>query len=298
MNYRHFSTPTQPDAQPRRQFGFTLIELLVVIAIIAILAAILFPVFAKAREKARQITCASNMKQLGLGFIQYQQDNDEKNPSGVAYGAGWAGEIYSYVKSTGVYKCPDDAQNVIYGNSMPISYAFNTNLAGGGPQGALASENAPASTVLLCEVTGANAQITVDATENTVGGASFVSPGVDGLDAITTAGANNFNDIINDKDGTDGTTDPNRGITKYATGPMGGITPTNLTQDYTGLTGRHTDGSNFLATDGHVKWMRGVAVSPGTNAAAATDAQAADTGNRNAAGTSNLGTAALTFSPT
>ena len=61
--------------------GFTLIELLVVIAIIAILAAILFPVFAKAREKARQISCLSNEKQLGLGFLQYAQDNDELLPS-------------------------------------------------------------------------------------------------------------------------------------------------------------------------------------------------------------------------
>ena len=61
----------------RLRQGFTLIELLVVIAIIAILAAILFPVFAKAREKARQISCVSNMKQLGLAILQYQQDNDE-----------------------------------------------------------------------------------------------------------------------------------------------------------------------------------------------------------------------------
>src|SRR3984893_11508515 len=60
--------------------GFTLIELLVVIAIIAILAAILFPVFAKVREKARQSSCASNEKQLGLAFAQYTQDYDEKLP--------------------------------------------------------------------------------------------------------------------------------------------------------------------------------------------------------------------------
>ena len=93
--------------------GFTLIELLVVIAIIAILAAILFPVFAKAREKARQITCASNEKQLGLGVLQYTQDNDERLPCGNVNGGalgnfpdGWAGQIYPYVKSTGVYKCP------------------------------------------------------------------------------------------------------------------------------------------------------------------------------------------------
>ena len=63
-----------------RMGGFTLIELLVVIAIIAILAAILFPVFAKAREKARQISCLSNMKQLSLGFLQYAQDSDERFP--------------------------------------------------------------------------------------------------------------------------------------------------------------------------------------------------------------------------
>ncbi len=60
--------------------GFTLIELLVVIAIIAILAAILFPVFAKAREKARQSSCLSNMKQIVLGTMQYAQDYDERLP--------------------------------------------------------------------------------------------------------------------------------------------------------------------------------------------------------------------------
>ena len=94
---------------PRARFGFTLIELLVVIAIIAILAAILFPVFAKAREKARQTACLSDAKQMGLAFLQYNQDYDERNPSGTQPSAlGWAAQLYSYVKSTSLYQCPDD----------------------------------------------------------------------------------------------------------------------------------------------------------------------------------------------
>jgi len=97
--------------------GFTLIELLVVIAIIAILAAILFPVFAKVREKARQTSCASNMRQLGLGVLQYIQDYDEKFPAvwdnRSNIGAGekdinWAQEIYPYVNSIQVYVCPSN----------------------------------------------------------------------------------------------------------------------------------------------------------------------------------------------
>jgi prepilin-type N-terminal cleavage/methylation domain-containing protein len=95
--------------------GFTLIELLVVIAIIAILAAILFPVFARVREKARQTSCASNMKQLGTAFMQYVQDNNERYPSVRAvtpnnnYIGGWANVIYPYVKSTAAFACPDDS---------------------------------------------------------------------------------------------------------------------------------------------------------------------------------------------
>src|SRR4028118_560172 len=106
--------------------GFTLIELLVVIAIIAILAAILFPVFARARENARRASCQSNLKQIGLGVMQYIQDYDEKFPptyvsldGAAGYTApavnttpaanadqGWAQIIQPYMKSTQLLQCP------------------------------------------------------------------------------------------------------------------------------------------------------------------------------------------------
>src|SRR4051794_17055747 len=88
-----------------RSQGFTLIELLVVIAIIAILAAILFPVFAKARENARRASCSSNLKQIGLGIMQYAQDNDEMMPSRreALQTDSWRTQIFPYVKSTELF---------------------------------------------------------------------------------------------------------------------------------------------------------------------------------------------------
>lgn len=91
--------------------GFTLIELLVVIAIISILAAILFPVFSRARENGRRANCQSNLKQLAMGVIQYSQDNDEhiaQRSTGGATGIIWTGQIYPFVKSTQVFLCPSD----------------------------------------------------------------------------------------------------------------------------------------------------------------------------------------------
>ncbi len=88
--------------------GFTLIELLVVIAIIALLAAILFPVFARARENARRATCQSNLKQIALGTRMYTQDYDELFPNHVYPSPtyGWVGVLQPYLKSEQIFQCP------------------------------------------------------------------------------------------------------------------------------------------------------------------------------------------------
>ncbi len=121
--------------QPRQ--GFTLIELLVVIAIIAILAAILFPVFSRAREQARKASCSSDLRQIGLGMMQYTQDYDETMPmfslaTGSYHGfsgygtAGddgmrWADSIYPYIKSIQVFDCPSGDKHVQYYNRGTIA---------------------------------------------------------------------------------------------------------------------------------------------------------------------------------
>lgn len=129
----------------RRRSAFTLIELLVVIAIIAILAAILFPVFGRARENARRSSCQSNLKQVGLGIMQYTQDYDEKLPlrrfADPATGAlptpnyddfSWRTVIQPYVKSTQVLVCPSNPDNykLTWDPEFNRSYAGNTNWGG------------------------------------------------------------------------------------------------------------------------------------------------------------------------
>jgi prepilin-type N-terminal cleavage/methylation domain-containing protein/prepilin-type processing-associated H-X9-DG protein len=236
-----------------KQRGFTLIELLVVIAIIAILAAILFPVFAKAREKARQASCASNEKQLGLALIQYVQDNDENWPSSASpcapstcapyYGsAGWAAGVNTYVKSSQLYKCPDDPtgnqtnQLGLGETDVPISYAINANLLYATAQ---AHDNAPASTVLLFEVQNVN----------------FYPQATPGND--TSPGGTMDNIWFSGKLAGPGS-NPDTGGGKYATGsdPIKPIT--TISQGTV-----HTNGSNFLACDGHVKYLTPARLSGG-----------------------------------
>jgi prepilin-type N-terminal cleavage/methylation domain-containing protein len=108
-----------------RRSGFTLIELLVVIAIIAILAAILFPVFAKAREAARRASCLNNMKQMGTGIMMYVQDYDEtympRRGGGIANGGHWGYVIQPYVKNDKLWTCPSNSAsaNTTIGTPVP-----------------------------------------------------------------------------------------------------------------------------------------------------------------------------------
>ena len=271
-----------------RSRGFTLIELLVVIAIIAILAAILFPVFATAREKARQTTCSSNLKQLGLGILQYAQDYDECPPSGTSktYSVtGWAGQIYNYVKAKAVYVCPDDQTP-----GASCSYLYNRNILNtasnpnwlyginGFASYPLSKYGSVTQTVLLGEVNGSGGYDVSDMNpadkQSDFYGGSGVAAGYspDGY-----GGANNSAAC------TSGAYDPfsdnNGGYTydaicgaqgccsatftlKYATGY-----PSN--SDYalvfTGPTGIHSGGANYLLADGHVKWFIGSKVTAGYN---------------------------------
>jgi prepilin-type N-terminal cleavage/methylation domain-containing protein/prepilin-type processing-associated H-X9-DG protein len=103
--------------------GFTLVELLVVIAIIAILAAIMFPVFAKSREKARQASCQSNLKSIGAAMLMYAQDYDEMFPQAGTEGSNnrWDAAIHPYMRSTKIFKCPShslDASTNSYGANL------------------------------------------------------------------------------------------------------------------------------------------------------------------------------------
>ena len=250
------STFTSSSLTPvRRRSAFTLIELLVVIAIIAILAAILFPVFARARENARRSSCLSNTKQLGLGMMQYIQDYDSYYPygsptgcgTGSAFactnGRGWAGTIFPYVKSDQIYVCPSDVSPTA-NQTDTISYGYNLNMtpaAVNGGNGPIINEavlKASAKTVVFFEVkniypTG------LGATPSTADNQSASANG-------------NVNNPA-----------PNPGGARYATGYLNNITANSSTTVYPDETGRHLEGANYTFADGHSKWLRGNVVGGG-----------------------------------
>ena len=248
----------------RNRKAFTLIELLVVIAIIAILAAILFPVFATAREKARQTQCASNEKQLGLAFLQYIQDYDETWPyelvlrSGSWVGAGgqeWAGPLYPYLKSLDVWKCPDDTLLLRPAETAAgykqISYTFNGNFDYWMGVVQASQMGAPANTVLLYETGGGVFNLPTD----------VLSPGGFGWvrqnDQFMCDGrcANAFGDY-------EGTLVPS--TQAFISSDQNDLTNNTGTFPTWGpMPARHGNGANWLAADGHVKYLIATQVSVG-----------------------------------
>jgi len=244
--------------------GFTLIELLVVISVIAILAAILFPVFARVREQGRKTACLSNEHQLGLAIMQYVQDYDELYPNGVqetatSYiweGEGWAGQCEPYLHTTPVLACPDDPTVASFQNQV-VSYGYNINLI----QPGYPYENgfsglsesvvtSPSRTVLLFEVEDVTSDLAapLEGSQSPTRIGRNLSASGNGLDNRLYGQTNATTSIQN----------------QYATGFLGGRAPFNpAATQFFKSGGRHTGGSNFLLDDGHAKWLRGSTVSSG-----------------------------------
>ena len=223
--------------------GFTLIELLVVIAIISILAAILFPVFARARENARRASCMSNLKQFGLGLMMYAQDYDETyapyasggqgpNPPGGAWSLGndadgnpvrsWAQLLYPYTKSTQIFVCPsgvgDYANRPIRGQYGASAYLFG----GSASTIKMSSLAAPASTYAMMD------------SGQYVMYYSYADPGYSGSKA-------DYGDYL-------------PGIGDLGNACTASSSYTNLKSDCE--SGRHLGGVNMAFADGHVKWLK------------------------------------------
>ena len=221
-----------------RRRGFTLIELLVVIAIIAILAAILFPVFAQARESARKTQCTSNAKQIGTAIQMYTQDYDEILPHGGHGGPApnrWHTIVEPYTKNRGIFKCPS-APPQWNTTTRPGGYGCNVNLMGWG---------------------------------NTANPAAAASKGL----AEITAPADTF--IIGDAAQcfatVNGNKDPEYWATQQENTTDWQITPptgwtSDTTENYASDDGsrnrtrrpiaRHQSGINVVYADGHAKWSR------------------------------------------
>lgn len=235
---------------------------------------LLFPMFARVREGGRSVSCASNLRQLGMAFIQYSQDNGGKLPAGKdnimpprRHGNGWGGPLFPYFKSAPLLSCPSNAG--LNGVKGTASYAYNNSLVinfnSRKPSLKVGLLRAPAKTVLLCEVSTSSVFDIQDPNETT-------SPGANGLSSSPYI--------------TDG---------EYVTGFLGGYKPSGG-NGFAGEEGLHNGVSNFLFCDGHVKALKGETVSPGRPAITSTADQVVGRSPNTAAGIQNP-TYAGTFSP-
>ena len=253
----------------QRVNAFTLIELLVVIAIIAILAAILFPVFARARENARRASCQSNLKQIGLGVMQYAQDFDETVPMGFysdptkgTPAVSWVRALDPYIKEYNVFRCPANTKDPFEAWSNP-SYAFFANqqyLPSYGwnfnylfPSAYNGSSCATARPVKLAEIAKVSETVMTADTKNLgPDDAPLISYALESP-AIQTAP-----DVCNWFRGA------GWGTGSSADNPTAQGQPSG-----SGATGhfspRHLEGGNVAFMDGHVKWMTPGRLAQGTN---------------------------------
>ena len=221
--------------------GFTLIELLIVIAIIAILAAVLFPVFQSVRENARRASCASNEKQLGLAVLQYSSDADERLVPISGSGPRWTMIVYPYVQNDGVYHCPDDGgrNDMAVANSTGDreSYGMNVKLSEEYPglifSGiSLAAINAPADLCMFVEdsltvVPGQSAGYNGTSSR---GGTEI---GYANVWYACAAAAGCYSPTVDDE-----------------------LNAPYIDADFATPYVRHSGGANVALMDGHVKWMR------------------------------------------
>lgn len=261
--------------------GFTLIELLVVIAIIAILASILFPVFAQAREKARAISCLSNLKQLGTGIMMYTQDYDETMPywnftnSADGFGGNgvftswWFNATYPYVKNIQVLHCPDDNTHLTpltwwpavgWTNEAPAKWGidpalYNAQISYGMTETMMCGEindnwGPLSSPITLASLPNPAGTLALGDTFGMTGGTIYDGNGSWGY----LPDPNNPND-------------PRHGCIMYKVAyanqgasnlmsPYGNEDPCNQTPAAWDSLTRHTLGSNIVYCDGHAKWQR------------------------------------------